>query len=398
MAVTRTLINPVPARLPRMLHPVAWWVWALGLAVAASRTTNPLLLLLILAVAAFVVAARRTEAPWARGFRYYLALALIVIVIRLVFRVVFTTPPTPGETILFRLPHLSMPSWYAGVHLGGAVSSSSLLYAAADGMRLATLICCIGAANVLANPKRALRVLPGALYELGTAVVVAISVAPQLIESTQRVSRARRLRGGGRGIRRVRSLIVPVLEDALDRSLSLAASMDSRGYGRANSSSAAGRRWTATLMIAGLIGLCLGCYGLLGGVDSSQLGYPGLVAGLALCGAGLLLGGRRVRHTRYRPDPWRAPEWAVVACGLVCAAVFCAGLGYSADALNPGFDPLRWPPLPLVPTLAVLLAALPAVLAPPPAVAGRGHSATPRPATRRPRAAPASAPPERVRA
>ena len=37
----------VNARLPRDLHPVAWWLWALGLAMAASLTTNPLLLLLL---------------------------------------------------------------------------------------------------------------------------------------------------------------------------------------------------------------------------------------------------------------------------------------------------------------------------------------------------------------
>ena len=47
--------------------------------------------------------------------------------------------------------------------------------------------------DTLANPKRALRVLPGALYELGVAVTVALSVAPQLVDSTQRVRRARRV-------------------------------------------------------------------------------------------------------------------------------------------------------------------------------------------------------------
>ena len=71
-----------------------------------------------------------------------------------------------------------------------------MLAAAVDGLRLGTLMCCIGAANALANPQRALRVLPGALYELGVIVVVAISVAPQLVESIQRVRRARRLRAG----------------------------------------------------------------------------------------------------------------------------------------------------------------------------------------------------------
>ena len=46
-------------RLPRLLHPAAWWAWAIGLAMAASRTTNPLLLALVLAVAGYVVAGRR---------------------------------------------------------------------------------------------------------------------------------------------------------------------------------------------------------------------------------------------------------------------------------------------------------------------------------------------------
>ncbi|HEX4729191.1 MAG TPA: hypothetical protein VH298_15405, partial [Jatrophihabitans sp.] len=59
-------------RLRRQLHPAAWWLWAAGLAVAASRTSNPLILLLVLAVLGLVVTLRRTEAPWARGFRYYL--------------------------------------------------------------------------------------------------------------------------------------------------------------------------------------------------------------------------------------------------------------------------------------------------------------------------------------
>ena len=58
-------------RLPRALHPVAWWLWALGLAVAASRTTNPLLLGAVIGVATWVVMARRSDAPWAKAFRLY---------------------------------------------------------------------------------------------------------------------------------------------------------------------------------------------------------------------------------------------------------------------------------------------------------------------------------------
>ena len=66
------------------------------------------------------------------------------------------------------------------------------------------------------------------------AVVVALTVAPQLVESVLRVRRARRLRGGAgaRPAGAAAACCCPVLEDALDRSLRLAAAMDSRGYGR----------------------------------------------------------------------------------------------------------------------------------------------------------------------
>ncbi|HTU31177.1 MAG TPA: energy-coupling factor transporter transmembrane component T [Solirubrobacteraceae bacterium] len=364
-------------RVPRELHPVAWWLWAIGLIVAVNRTTNPLLLLLTLSVLGFVVASRRGSAPWARAFRYYLMLAGFVIVLRLLFRTVFPSGVTPTDHILFRLPRIPTPSWYRGVQIGGPVTLEATLSASVDGLRLGTMLCCIGAANALANPKRALRVLPGALYELGMAVAVAVTLAPQLIESVQRVARARRLRGGaGRRVHALRSIVVPVLADALERALMLAAAMDSRGYGRSGDASPRARRVTGGLMLAGLIGLCLGAYGLLDATVPRVLGAPVLLAGAAVCCAGLALGGRRVRRTRYRPDPWRGPEWTVALCGIASAVLLYVSAGYSAAAVDPTFYPLRFPPLPALPAIAILIAAIPALAAPPP-IRSRRHTTAP---------------------
>ena len=71
--------------------------------------------------------------------------------------------------MLFTLPEIPLPAAAAGIRIGGPVSLEGVLAALYDGLRLATLLICIGAANALANPKRLLKSLPGALYELGVA-------------------------------------------------------------------------------------------------------------------------------------------------------------------------------------------------------------------------------------
>jgi energy-coupling factor transport system permease protein len=352
------------ARLPRALHPGAWWLWALGMAAAASRTTNPLLLLLIVAVVAFVVSARRTDAPWARGFRAYVILGLLVIAIRVVFRVLLDAQH--GDHILFTLPEVPLPDAVAGIRLGGPVSSEGVLAAVYDGLRLATLLLCVGAANTLANPKRLLQSLPAALHEVGVAVTVALSVAPQLIESGQRVRSARRLRGEpGRRYHVVREVALPVMTDALDRSLLLASAMDSRGYGRASS---VGRGAVATaggLLVGGLLAIAVGSYGLLDSTAPRHLGLPMLLGGVAIGWAGVTLSGRRVTRSRYRPDPWALEEWVVSAVGLTVAAVMVGVSAVDPAALHPSLQPLRWPDLPLLPAGAVLVGLLPAWIAPP---------------------------------
>jgi energy-coupling factor transport system permease protein len=356
-----------PGRIPRTLHPMAWWVWALGMAVAVSRTTNPVLLLLGLVVVGCVVAHSRTDAPWARATRYYLWLALLVVGIRVLFRVLLGGGVSPTDHILVTLPQIPLPDWAAGVRLGGPVSLESTLSAAVDGLRLGLLLCCVGAANILANPKRALRVLPGALYELGVAVVVCLSVAPQLVESVQRVRRARRLRAGSRsGFRALRSIALPVLNDALERSLQLAAAMDSRGYGRTGTATPRTRRITAALLLLGMAGLSVGAYGLMDATAPQLIGLPAMLGGSALCCVGLALGGRRVSRSSYRPDSWRAAEWAVAASGVAAAAVLILAAAGDRAGFATSFDPLVWPALPTWGVVGMLLGATATVLAPPP--------------------------------
>ena len=241
--------------LPRAVHPGAWWLWAIGLAVVACRGPGLPTIVFLVAVLVVVVLFRRGATPWATSFRLYVWLAVVITAVRIVFQIVF---PIGGSPVLFGLPALSLPG---GMHLFGPVTPAGLLAGLRTGGQLAVIVLCVGAANSLSSPKHLLAAAPRALYEMGTVTVITVSVFPQLADSVRRVNRARSLRGGGRG-HWLREVIMPVLADAIDRSLSLAGAMDSRGFGR------------------------------------------------------------RAIHTRYRRDPWRGAEWLVTAAGVapaVCA-------------------------------------------------------------------------------
>lgn len=346
--------------MTRMLHPLAWWGWSLGLAVAASRTTNPLLLLGLVLVLTTVVLARRSDGPWARAFRLYLVLAGVVVVVRVAFRVLFGGEQ--GGVVLLPLPQLVIPAGPAEVTLLGDVTAESLLAGFYDGLRLGVIILAVGAANTLVNPRRLLRTLPAALHEVSTALVVAVSVFPQLAESVTRVRAARRLRpvdADGR-VERVRAVLVPVLEDALDRSLLLAASMDSRGYGRSAGRSPAASRLVGTLLVVGLAGVSVGLYAVLDTTTPRFLATPMLLTGVLVALVGVRLSGRGVRRTAYRPDAWRAAETLTVLCGAVTAVLVIA----EDTVLYPSVSPPQWPALSLMTLAALAVGLLPAILTP----------------------------------
>ena len=339
------------------MHPLAWWGWALGLAVAATRTTNPVVISLILAAVIVVVLRHRDDTPWGRALPGYLVLGGFIVVVRIVFHVLVGVSP-PG-TVILDLPAIAAPDWATGVQLLGPVTLEGVLGAGYQGLRLAALVICFGAANTLTNPKRALRSLPASLHPVGTAVVIALSVTPALVTAAGDVRRARRLRGlETRGLRGVGETALPVLTDALDRSLALAASMDSRGYARAvpGVSSAA----VTTLLVAALLAGVVGTYGLLDGTTPGWLGPTLLVAGATFATVGSVRAGRRVTRTRYRPRPWLQADTLVLACGAVAGLIVVLVAAGDPAAIDPSLSPLRPPPLPPAVLAATLIAALPA--------------------------------------
>jgi energy-coupling factor transport system permease protein len=304
--------------LDRDLHPATWWIWAAAMAVAITRMDNILYALLVVLVAATFVRRFRGSQPWANAFRVALVLAGIVFAIRLLIGILFSVPG--AGTTLFSLPRIQLPGWVAGIRLGGPVTTERLGSVVSEGLVIVALIAVIGAATALTNPRRLLRILPAAVHEVGVALVVAATFTPQLVMSVRRVQDARRLRGHDvTGLSGARGLARPVLEDAIDRALALAAAMESRGYGSRGEAPPA--PWSGVALMLALVSLGVGGYGMLAYGTSDVVAVAFFVAGLLLAALSLHLAGRHSARTHYRPESWGPIEAVLTTPAVVTAGV-----------------------------------------------------------------------------
>lgn len=186
--------------------------------------------IVLVGVVAIVVRYKSEDAPWAQSFKWALKVGLWIIAIRTLTGILIGVP-IPGRT-LFSLPVLPLPSWMAGIRIGGKVTLERLTLTSHEGIMLATIVALLGAAASLSSPHRLLRSLPIMIYEFGVAVVIATSLIPQLVANMERIREAQRLRGQEvRGLKNLKRIALPLLEGSLSRSLDLAAAMDARGYG-----------------------------------------------------------------------------------------------------------------------------------------------------------------------
>jgi energy-coupling factor transport system permease protein len=212
-------------------HPFAWWGWALALTVALFIASDPFYAAGVTLASAVVVRRFRSDHPWSKSFATAMRLVVVIVTIRLAIAVVIGVP-IPGTTLV-TLPTLVTPEWIAGIRIGGPVTVERVSTTFSEVMIIVGVIALIAAATSLTSPHRLIRSIPFAFYQLTLILTVATSVFPQLVTSIKRIQMARRLRGQAPGgLRNWRKIAMPLLEESLERSLDLAAAMESRGFGQ----------------------------------------------------------------------------------------------------------------------------------------------------------------------
>lgn len=114
----------------------------------------------------------------------------------------------------------------------GEFTFDSAISAVVEGSKLAAWVAGFGLLNVFVDFRRLLKYSPKSLKSFTTALNISLNLVPEMARSLSRVRTASRLRAHRRGSHLIRSVIVPVMSNAVDQSINLADSMESRGFGR----------------------------------------------------------------------------------------------------------------------------------------------------------------------
>ena len=331
-------------------HALTWLAWALAAAATVQLAPSPVYVAVVIGVAALMVEVYARPGPLARAFPTLVTVGVVFALVR----VLLTAATTHGGAgpVIVTLPDATLPELLGGFTVGGTVELAVVLRAAAEGFAIVGLMAVFGAFNTNASHYELVQAAPRAFYEVGLVVTVALAFVPSTVAAVHAVREADRARTGGRVVRRGRlvRLLVPIIETGMERAVSLAESMDARGFARggpAPRDRLAG--WCGAASLLALVGAFVALVGRNdpAAVACSSLGVVGLVAAVALASVG-------TRRARYRPRRLTRGDWLVIGIsGLTPAAIVLLDLAGDTSLRWTASTPLAWPTFHLLPALAL---------------------------------------------
>ena len=360
IAAGRPVAAPPPA-----YHTGAVVLWLIAALLPALLTANPFyLLLLLLGVGGAYggLGRARAEQP---GWGSLLKMSLLLVLFSIIFNLLLVNV---GRTPLLALPELR---WTVGpadrpttlLRLGGQITLESLAFGLSRGLALLAVLLVFATFNLLIDHYQLLRSLPRFLYQSAIVLSIAITFIPQMVLAQREIRQAQALRGHRfRRLRDLLPLFLTLLAEGLERSLTLAESMEARGFARR----AAADQALSPLLSRGLIALALALL-LAGAFGRGLTGYQAVGnAGLGL--GGLLLAGtlwrlgRGVQRSRYRRELWRRADTLLAAsAGLTAGLIALTWLTDRAALIFYPYPQISLPPFRPLLGLACLLTIGPAL-------------------------------------
>jgi len=349
-----------PAATPRPWHSVAWLAWAIGAAAAVQLAPSPVYVALIVGIAWVLVEAHAPDGPYRQAFPILVGLGVVFGLFRIAIAALTTHN---GLNVLFSVPHATMPDVLGGFTVGGTVESDIVLQAATVAFTVIGVMAVFGAVNTIWSHYELVQSTPRSFYELGVVVTVALAYIPATIDSMRAVREADRARTGGHTVRRGRILrsILPVLERGMERAVSLAESMDSRGFGiRGPARADVEAGWC---VLVALVAFAVGFLALIGSGTTTAL-ICGGVGTVALV-AGVWRSSRGVHRRMYRRRRLQGADWLLMAAVALSPIALAILSTTGNDTLAWYASPLAWPRFDPVVAVAMIPLLAPLVRRPP---------------------------------
>jgi len=333
----------------RPWHGNTWLVWAIAATASLQIAPSPVYVALVIAIATLVVSVYGLDSPYARAYPVLVGLAVVFAALRVALTALTTHG---GPDVLFRLPSATMPDWLGGFTVGSTIEAPIVAQAAYEGFVIVGVVAVFAAFNAVVSHHELVQSLPRAFHELGLVVAVGVAFVPTTITAIHDVRNADRARTGGRAVRRGRLVrqIVPVLENGLERAITLAESMDSRGFARGGATSR--ERGAAWCGAAGLLSLGGAFVALVAG--ESTLATALVVGGAVAVVVAMVVASRGSARVRYRPRRLTRGDIGIMAAVCVAPVALTVLTITGDDSLVWGQSPLRWPTLSALAVVALL--------------------------------------------
>lgn len=205
---------------------IYWWVWTLLIALAVSASQNFAVVLLLILLVLWAV--RRVAVVKRYSFSMLIGMLATLLTMRILFQMFFGIPV--GDQVMFQLPKIELMS--IGLRIGGIFTFESLQTAVNEAVTLGGIIIALLASSMMIPVSSLLRRLPSGFSNIALVLTIALSFLPQLMKDVKRLLRANRWRGHSKRKLSVIALnLINIVENALEKSILVSASMWRRGLG-----------------------------------------------------------------------------------------------------------------------------------------------------------------------
>jgi|GEM_PF-2882933 len=202
------------------LNPLLKFSVCAVLAIAAMVLEDPPVLAALFVISAAIAAESRIITGWS----YYMKVAVWIAVFLILLNLVLSQS---GNTVLFEAK-LNLP-----IFESIRITLEALFFGLTISLRLATVISAFALLSLTVSPQEMMRVMTKMKLPAKSVFVTSLSTrfVPSLMDDVETLTQVQKTRGAKlKGIRGKGTVIIPLLSNSLERSVSVAEAMESRGF------------------------------------------------------------------------------------------------------------------------------------------------------------------------